>query len=249
MARGAAATAALPLIARAQSAQAERPDVLFIAIEDVSPHRFACYGNTVCKTPNLDRFAAQGLRFDQAHTCPPCCPSRTSLLLAKRPDTTGVLSNNHDWRKLAPDSLTMPAHLRSHGYETIRCGKMFHGGHKNAFEDDATWSRTIAPWEGLPPRKNKRRAPTGPGVEYAKRLPAAWKKGALIRVGRGRSIVTERWRYNEYRKDPKRAELFDQQNDPGEFVNLAKDPEYAEVKAELSALLNGGWKACLPDDG
>jgi len=158
---------ALPRIVGGEDASpAKKPDVLFIAIEDVSPHRFGCYGNPVCKTPSLDSFAASALRFDNAHTSPPCCPSRTSLLLALRPETTKVFGNNHDWHRLCPDALTMPTHFRNHGYETIRCGKMYHG----KFEDDASWSRVISPREAMPRRKSKRTPPVGPGVEYAKKL-------------------------------------------------------------------------------
>ena len=74
-----------------------------------------------------------------------------------------------------------------------------------------------------------------------------WKKGALMTGGKkGRSVVTERWRYSEYVDAPDGAELFDREKDPGEFVNLAQDPEHAEVTTELAALLRAGWKACLP---
>ena len=162
-----------------ERAAARRPDVLFIAIEDVSPHRFGCYGNTVCKTPNLDRLAAQGLRFDNAHTNPPCCPSRTALLLALRPETTKVFGNRDDWHKTRPGALTMPRHFQNHGYQTIRCGKMYHG----KFEDDPSWSRVIKDTDGMPRPKGRRRAPRGPGVEYAKRRREARKKGKDIRGG------------------------------------------------------------------
>jgi len=75
----------------------------------------------------------------------------------------------------------------------------------------------------------------------------SWKKGALMWGGAGKSIVTKKWRYNEYLKRPDRPpELFDQEEDPGEFTNLAADPRYANVVAELSQLLHEGWWACLP---
>ena len=74
-----------------------------------------------------------------------------------------------------------------------------------------------------------------------------WKKGALIGGRDGRySIRTERWRYTEY-GDPEKAELFDCQIDPGEYTNLATDPKCAEMVVQLSKLLHGGPKACLPE--
>lgn len=64
----------------------------------------------------------------------------------------------------------------------------------------------------------------------------------------GQSIVTERWRCSEYPKGKRKRppELFDQQEDPGELRNLAQDPAHTDVVKELSALLQGGWRACLP---
>jgi iduronate 2-sulfatase len=458
----ASALAAAPLMARADDGK--RPDVLFIAIEDVSPHRFGCHGNTVCQTPNIDRFAAQNLRFDNAHTNPPCCPSRTALFLGRRPETTKVFGNMDDWHKTSPGALTFPVHFQNNGYETIRCGKMYHGD----FEDDASWNRNIQPHEGMPERKSRRRALEGPGEELAREINdgkrtggspflygptgvedweekdggvaeqgirllaeksakprlmclgfhathlafaapdkyfepypademvipmnpgadetgmprdrslltpnnphtldqwrkaiaahyacasfvdaqvgrvldaleksgraddtivviwsdhgfmlgehflwrkgplyeestrvlmlmkapgltkpgtvckrpvetidvfptmsdlcgipqppdieamsmrpilqdpgAPWKKGALMWGGKTRrSIVTDRWRYNEYIGRSEKVELFDHDNDPKEFTNLAADAGRADEVARLSGLLKGGWKACLPD--
>ena len=75
-----------------------------------------------------------------------------------------------------------------------------------------------------------------------------WKKGAITSSGKtGRGICTERFRYNEYADKPDKTELFDHQTDPEERVNVAKDSKYAETVKELSALLKGGWKACLPE--
>jgi len=156
----AALSAALPWAGRASGAA--RPDILFIAIEDASPHRFGCYGGP-CQTPHLDAFAQTGVRFTDCHTNPPCCPSRTALFLCQRPDTTKVFGNNDDWRKLVPGALTMPAHLRAHGYETIRCGKMFHGSGAGAWEDEQTWDRVLNPNDGFTPPP-KARAAVGPGA-------------------------------------------------------------------------------------
>jgi uncharacterized sulfatase len=72
-----------------------------------------------------------------------------------------------------------------------------------------------------------------------------WKKAAFTYRSNGTSIRTERWRYTDWGQG--RMELYDHKMDPGEFTNLAGDPEYADVVAELSELLKGGWRAALPE--
>jgi len=140
----------------------KRPDVLFIAIEDVSPHRFGCWGNKICKTPNIDRLAGQGMRFDQAHSMTAICnPSRTSLLTCLRPDTTKIYGNGIDLKKAAPNSQSMPEQFKKNGYETIRIGKIFH----KAYDHKSSWTRAIAEGQGLPRPKNKMRRAKGPDVD------------------------------------------------------------------------------------
>ena len=74
-----------------------------------------------------------------------------------------------------------------------------------------------------------------------------WKKAAFTTRTQGeRSLRTERWRYTEW-GSPDKAELYDHGNDAGEFTNLARDPQHADVVAELHELLHAGWKAALPE--
>jgi iduronate 2-sulfatase len=72
-----------------------------------------------------------------------------------------------------------------------------------------------------------------------------WKKGAFTTMGNGTSVRTERYRYTEW-GGPGQAELYDHETDARELRNLAKDPKFKDVVAELSALIKGGWKAALP---
>lgn len=65
-----------------------------------------------------------------------------------------------------------------------------------------------------------------------------WKKAAFTsKSAKDRSLRTQRWRYTEW-GGPENAELYDHENDPGEFINLAKDPKYSATVVELSRLLN-----------
>ncbi|MCL5743259.1 MAG: sulfatase [Acidobacteria bacterium] len=140
----------LPLATFARAARPERPDVLFIAIEDIQTC-LSSYGNRVSKTPNIDALAARGMRFDYAGCAYPLCnPTRSSLLTGLRPPTTGIRGNEQDWNeKLAPGT-TLPECFRAGGYETIRVGKIFHAGNKGrVFDDRARWNRVVDEREGL----------------------------------------------------------------------------------------------------
>ncbi len=85
-------------------------NILFIDIEDCNASAWSCYGNPICKTPNIDRLAASGVRFERAYCQYPCCnPSRTSFLTGLRPPSTRVLSNSHNSREhLPPGALSLP---------------------------------------------------------------------------------------------------------------------------------------------
>lgn len=118
-------------------------NVLFIAVDDLRPE-LGCYGNAMVKTPNIDRLAARGVRFDRAYCQFPLCnPSRTSLLTGRYPTTTTVMDNQKYFRDVLPDVVSLPEHFRAHGYVTARTGKIFHGG----IDDDKSWD------EGFEPRR------------------------------------------------------------------------------------------------
>ena len=107
-----------------------RPDILFIVIDDmndwISP--LGGYPGTV-HTPSLERLAAQGMVFTNAHVpAVSCNPSRTAVMTGVRPSTSGVYDLRTLWHE-APalrDVATLPAHFRANGYHTLGTGKIFH---------------------------------------------------------------------------------------------------------------------------
>jgi uncharacterized sulfatase len=132
---------ALP--AASASETPKRPNVLFIVVDDLCCD-LGCYSVAV-KTPNLDRLAARGVRFDRAYCQYPVCnPSRTSFLTGRRPDETGVLDNLTPFRTKMPDVVTLPQLFRTNGYSTTSLGKIIHAGLDAAgntvrYQDAKSW--------------------------------------------------------------------------------------------------------------
>ncbi|MEJ6645277.1 MAG: sulfatase [Akkermansiaceae bacterium] len=124
-----------------QSKATKKPHVLFIAIDDLRPE-LGCYGSPIAVTPNLDKLASKGLLFNRAYCQQAICsPSRASLMTGARPDAIGVIENYTDFRVANPDIVTLPQHFRSHGYETVNVGKIYHGKYNDA---EKSWSRLPA---------------------------------------------------------------------------------------------------------
>ncbi len=118
------------------AAEKQKFNVLFIAVDDLRPE-LGCYGNTVIKTPNIDRLASRGLVFNRAYVQQAVCsPSRTSVMTGLRPDTTKVWDLETHFRDHIPDVVTLPQHFIQNGYTAIGMGKIYHG----AFNDEKSWS-------------------------------------------------------------------------------------------------------------
>src|SRR6185369_13036666 len=133
---------AVYLLCPAQIAAQTAPNVLFIAIDDLNDWASCLGGHSQARTPNLDRLAASGTLFSNAHCSAPWCnPSRTALLTGLRPASTGVYHHQHvPWRKaeLLKTAVTLPQYFRQHGYYTAGAGKIFH--HDNPSQDPASWN-------------------------------------------------------------------------------------------------------------
>ena len=123
------------------SQTARQLNVLFIVADDLN-NSLGCYGHPVVKSPNLDRLARHGVRFERAYcNYPVCNASRASFLSGLRPETTRVLDNETPTRRYIGDAPMLPEHFRRHGYRTLKVGKIFHTG--DAFEDPRSWDVDI----------------------------------------------------------------------------------------------------------
>lgn len=112
------------------AAAADRPNVLMIAVDDLNDWVGCLGGHPQAKTPNIDRLAAHGLLFGNAHCQAPICnPSRVSLMTGRLPSTTGIYLLSPTQFRQSPalkDCLTLPEYFAKHGYMTFGCGKIYH---------------------------------------------------------------------------------------------------------------------------
>lgn len=114
-----------------RTSAAPRPNILFIAIDDMNDWVGCLGGHPQAQTPNIDRLAARGMLFANAHVQSPLCnPSRASLLTGLRPSTTGIYGLAPGIRDVASlkDWVTLPQYFGRHGYFTATFGKIFHDG-------------------------------------------------------------------------------------------------------------------------
>jgi uncharacterized sulfatase len=106
----------------------DKPNVLLMVSDDLRD-TVGCYGNPTVKTPNIDRLAARGVRFDHAYVQYPVCnASRISFLTGLRCEQTGVVDNRTFFRSRLPDVVTLPQLLRQNGWHTSSFGKVYHVG-------------------------------------------------------------------------------------------------------------------------
>ncbi len=124
----------------------ERPNILFIAVDDLRPE-LKCYGVDYVKSPNIDKLADNGIMFTQAYCQSAVCnPSRASLMTGLRPNSTRVLDLYTDFRQTIPDVITLPQHFKNNGYHTLAVGKIYH----NTLPDTLSWSEPKLYIDGFP---------------------------------------------------------------------------------------------------
>jgi arylsulfatase A-like enzyme len=145
------------------AADGARPNILFIAVDDLKPLT-GWYGSDTVKTPSFDRLAERSTVFTAAYTQYPVCgPSRASLLTGLRPEVNGVMDLKTRMRDIHPDILTLPQYFRQNGYQTAAAGKVFDPRNVDSRDDDdpASWS--------IPYQQSLRNADTALEVNYAVR--------------------------------------------------------------------------------
>lgn len=117
----------LPAICPAGSPEPQRPNVLFIAVDDLN-HWVGYTGrNPQSKTPNIDRLSKMGVSFTRAYCAAPLCnPSRAALMSGKRPSTTACYQNADNWKEYIPEGIGLAATFKKAGYFVAGAGKIYH---------------------------------------------------------------------------------------------------------------------------
>ena len=130
----------------AATAPTARPNVLFLAADDMRP-QLGCYGDPIVKSPHLDALAGRGVLFERAYCQQALCsPSRISLLSGRHVWTTKITTIGPNLRSTMPDIVTLPQHFKNQGYHTRSLGKVYHIG----IDDAASWSEPS--WLSRAPR-------------------------------------------------------------------------------------------------
>ncbi len=125
---------------------APKYNVLFIISDDLTSTALSCYGNTVCKTPNIDAIAARGTRFTRAYCQGTYCgPSRASFLTGYYPHAIGALGYKSP-RPAIGDRVTWPQHFKNHGYYSARVSKIYHMGVPGGIEGGGHGADDAASW-------------------------------------------------------------------------------------------------------
>lgn len=133
-----------------------KPNVLFIAIDDLNTSPELFHGETSLATPNISRLAERGVRFTNAHCAAPACnPSRASVMTGLAPSTSGVYGNSQDWRenKLLRDWITLPHYFQKNGYKTMGGGKLYHAA--TLSKQGYTGFLDPRPWDEYYPSKER----------------------------------------------------------------------------------------------
>lgn len=125
-------------LASAAFGKDQRPNVLFLAVDDMNDWVGCLGGYPGVRTPNIDALAKRGVLFRNTHCASPLCnPSRVALLTGLRPSTTGIYNNEQYWRPNLPGVVSLPGYFKQNGYHAAGVGKIFH--HVAGFNSPGEW--------------------------------------------------------------------------------------------------------------
>lgn len=139
----------------AQRAKARKPNIVVIIVDDLGYGDLSAYGAKDIRTPNIDRLAADGMRFDNFYAnSPVCSPTRAALMTGRYPDTVGVpgvirVDPADNWGYLAPDAVLLPSLLKREGYRTAIFGKWHLGMESPNLPNDRGFDRFRGYLEGM----------------------------------------------------------------------------------------------------
>ena len=103
-----------------------QPNVLLICVDDLKP-ALGCYGDALARTPNIDRLAARGMRFDAAYCNQAVCsPSRNNLMLGSRSTSLGIYNLSTNFRAAVPAAVTLTQYFMGHGWRAEGMGEQRH---------------------------------------------------------------------------------------------------------------------------
>ena len=176
--------AAFPLFAKTEKEKAGRPNILFIAVDDLKPN-VGAYGDRFAKTPGMDRLAKEGITFTSSYCQQAICgATRASIMLGMRPDKTRVWDLVTDFRQVNPNAISMPQYFKSMGYETAAMGKIYHMSSAGPGHDAPSWSIPYedakCPTYALPNSVNERGK--GKATECADLPDETYADGALTKL-------------------------------------------------------------------
>ncbi|HUV63884.1 MAG TPA: sulfatase [Sedimentisphaerales bacterium] len=133
----------LAAVGESKAFAASKPNVLFISVDDLNDWVGCLGGHPQARTPNIDRLAASGMLFTNAHCAAPACnPSRTAIMTGISPHTSGLYENSQKMREILPGAVLLPKYFSNHGYWAGGSGKLLH-----YFIDAQSWDEYYPPKE------------------------------------------------------------------------------------------------------
>jgi iduronate 2-sulfatase len=140
-------TSLLLLSSATAQAKGKKYNVLYVISDDLTSTALSCYGNTVCKTPNIDKLATEGVRFTRTYCQTPYCgPSRASIMFGYYPHATKVFGYVSGRKAVGPKKDSWAQYFMRNGYHTARVSKIFHMGVPGGIEKGTDGSDDPASW-------------------------------------------------------------------------------------------------------